>query len=396
MYEAFFGLKEKPFGIVPNPDYLYFSPRHKEALTFLEYGLMDNVGAVLLTGEIGIGKTTLIRYVINNFCTDIITPVIYNTNLSPEQLIETILQSLQLPVEKDSKSHNYETLNQFLLNQLKQEKRVVLTIDEAQNLPPDTLEEVRMLSNLQTDSQMLLQVLLVGQPEFRARIQQPELSQLAQRIAVNFHLEALKQAESLAYIEHRLAVAGRDDSLFSDEALVQIYQASKGIPRNINLICDSALVYGFGYEMQSIGTEVIDQVLADKNKIGLEFIQPTAPQPENGAANGNGFSNGNGTVQYTKNDVKIIKKLKTFEIQFAEFQRRIQRRVNDLSKKVDNIQNELTNSLTELVLTERNRNEELLVQNQKLTSQFEELNNKHRQLIKRLNDDQPFEVKSND
>jgi hypothetical protein len=253
-----------------------------------------------------------------------------------------------------------------------------------------------MLSNLQTDSQMLLQVLLVGQPEFRARIQQPELSQLAQRIAVNFHLEALEQAESLAYIEHRLAVAGRDDSLFSDEALVQIYQASKGIPRNINLICDSALVYGFGYEMQSIGTEVIDQVLADKNKIGLEFIQPTALQPENGAANGNGFSNGNGTVQYTKNDVKIIKKLKTFEIQFAEFQRRIQRRVNDLSKKVDNIQNELTNSLTELVLTERNRNEELLVKNQKLTSQFEELNNKHRQLIKRLNDDQPFEVKSND
>lgn len=394
MYEAFFGLKEKPFGIVPNPDYLYFSPRHKEALTFLEYGLMDNVGAVLLTGEIGIGKTTLLRYVINNFCTDIITPVIYNTNLSPEQLIETILQSLQLPVEKGSKANNSERLNQFLLDQLKQDKRVLLTIDEAQNLPPDTLEEVRMLSNLQTDNQMLLQVLLVGQPEFRARIQQPELSQLAQRIAVNFHLEALEQAESLAYIQHRLSVAGRDDSLFTDEALVQIYQASKGIPRNINLICDSALVYGFGYEMQTIGTEVIDQVLADKNKIGLEFIQPVAPQPEAGAANGNGV--GNGKVQYTNNDIKIIKKLKTFEIQFAEFQRRIQRRVNELTKKVDHIQNELTNSLTELVVTERNRNEELLVQNQKLANQYEELNNKHRQLIKRLNDDQPFEVKSND
>lgn len=396
MYEAFFGLKEKPFGIVPNPDYLYFSPRHKEALTFLEYGLMDNVGAVLLTGEIGIGKTTLIRYVINNFCTDIITPVIYNTNLSPEQLIETILQSLQLPVEKGSKANNSERLTQFLLDQLKQDKRVLLTIDEAQNLPHDTLEEVRMLSNLQTDNQMLLQVLLVGQPEFRARIQQPELSQLAQRIAVNFHLEALEQAESLAYIQHRLSVAGRDDSLFTNEALVQIYQASKGIPRNINLICDSALVYGFGYEMQTIGTEVIDQVLADKNKIGLEFIQPPAPQPEAGANNGNGFGNGNGKVQYTNNDVKIIKKLKTFEIQFAEFQRRIQSRVRELSQKVDNIQNELTNSLTELVMTERNRNEELIVKNQKLTSQLEELSNKHRQLIKRLNDDQPFEVKSND
>lgn len=394
MYEAFFGLKEKPFGIVPNPDYLYFSPRHKEALTFLEYGLMDNVGAVLLTGEIGIGKTTLVRYVINNFCTDIITSVIYNTNLSPEQLIETILQSLQLPVDKGSKANNSERLNEFLLDQLKQNKRVLLTIDEAQNLPPATLEEVRMLSNLQTDSQMLLQVLLVGQPEFRARIQQPELSQLAQRIAVNFHLEALEQAESLAYIEHRLSIAGREDSLFTNEALVQIYQASKGIPRNINLICDSALVYGFGYEMQTIGTEVIDQVLADKNKIGLEFIQPSASQPKAGASNANGFSNG--TVQYTNNDVKIIKKLKTFEIQFAEFQRRIQSRVRELSKKVDNIQNELTNSLTELVLTEHNRNEELLLQNQKLASQYEELNNKYRQLIKRLNEDQPFEVKSND
>jgi general secretion pathway protein A len=388
MYEAFFGLKEKPFGIVPNPDYLYFSPRHKEALTFLEYGLMDNVGAVLLTGEIGIGKTTLIRYVINNFCSDIITPVIYNTNLSPEQLIEAILQSLRLPVEKDIKSYNYETLNQFLLDQLKQEKRVVLTIDEAQNMPPSTLEEVRMLSNLQTDSQMLLQVLLVGQPEFRARLQQPELSQLAQRIAVNFHLEALEQAESLAYIEHRLSVAGRDDSLFTNEALIQIYQASKGIPRNINLICDSALVYGFGYEMQTIGTDVIDQVLADKNKIGLEFIQPKTPQPVAGAHNGK--------VQYTSGDINIIKKLRTFEIQFAEFQSRIQRRVNELSKKVDNIQNELTNSLTELVHAERSRNEKLLVQNQKLVSQYEELNNKHRQLIKRRNTDQPFEVKSND
>jgi general secretion pathway protein A len=388
MYEAFFGLKEKPFGIVPNPDYLYFSPRYKEALTFLEYGLMDNVGAVLLTGEIGIGKTTLLRYVINNYCSDIITPVIYNTNLSPEQLIEAILQSLHLAVGKDSKSHNYETLNQFLLTQLKQGKRVVLIIDEAQNLPPGTLEEVRMLSNLQTDSQMLLQVLLVGQPEFRARLQQPELSQLAQRIAVNFHLEALEQAESLAYIQHRLSVAGRDDSLFTNEALVQIHQASKGIPRNINLICDSALVYGFGYEMQTIGTEVIDQVLADKNKIGLGFIQPKTPQPKAEA--------GSGKVQHTNDHINIIKKLKTFEIQFAEFKGRIQRRVNELSKKVDNIQNELTNSLTELVLAERSRNEKLLVQNQKLVSQYEELNNKHRQLIKRLNTDQPFEVKSND
>jgi general secretion pathway protein A len=394
MYEAFFGLKEKPFGIVPNPDYLYFSPRYKEALTFLEYGLMDNVGAVLLTGEIGIGKTTLIRYAINNLCSDsdIIAPVIYNTNLSPEQLIETILQSLQLPVEKGSKADNFQQLNQFLLDQSEENKRVLLTIDEVQNLPPDTLEEVRMLSNLQTDSQMLLQVLLVGQPEFRTRIQKPELSQLAQRIAVNYHLEALEQAETMAYIQHRLSIAGRKKSLFTDEALVQIYQASKGIPRNINLICDSALVYGFGYEMQTIGTEVIDQVLADKNKIGLEFLQPTALQPEAGNVNGND----GGKIRIANDNGKIITKLKTYEIQFAEFQRHVQHRVGELSKRIDKIQHELTSSLKELVLVERNRNEELLAQYNKLTSQYKELNNKHRRLIKQLNGNPPFEVKLND
>jgi general secretion pathway protein A len=394
MYEAFFGLKEKPFGIVPNPDYLYFSPRYKEALTFLEYGLMDNVGAVLLTGEIGIGKTTLIRYAINNICSGIIAPVIYNTNLSPEQLIETILQSLKLPVEKGSKPNNYERLNQFLLDQNEKDKRVLLTIDEVQNLPLETLEEVRMLSNLQTDSQMLLQVLLVGQPEFRTRIQQPELSHLAQRIAVNFHLEALEQAETLAYIRHRLAVAGRNNSLFSEEALVQIFEASKGIPRNINLICDSALVYGFGYEMQTIGTDVIDQVLADKNKIGLEFIQP--PEAQGQAKAINGSAPGNHRANFTGYDSKTIEELKRFESNFKEFQNRLQRKVNDLSKKVDHIQSEVTNSLTELVLTERNRNEKLLVQNQKLTSQFEELNKKYRHIIKRRSNGQPFEVKLND
>jgi general secretion pathway protein A len=391
MYEAFFGLKEKPFGIVPNPDYLYFSPRYKEALTFLEYGLMDNVGAVLLTGEIGIGKTTLIRYVINNFGSDIVAPVIYNTNLSPEQLIETILQTLRLPAEKGSKPNNLERLNQFLLEQNEQNKRVLLTIDEIQNLSLDTLEEVRMLSNLQTDSKMLLQVLLVGQPEFRARIQRPELSQLAQRIAVNYHLEALEQDEAMAYIQHRLSIAGREDPLFTDEALVQIYQASKGIPRNINLICDSALVYGFGYEMQTIGTDVIDQVLADKNKIGLEFLQSPASHPQTGDGNDNS------KAQFTtNNNGEILNTIKSLEVQFAEFQRRIQRRVGELSKKVDNIQHELTDTLTELVMVERTRNEKLLVQNNKLTNQYKELNNKHRQLIKRLNDHQPFEVKSND
>ena len=394
MYEAFFGLKEKPFGIVPNTDYLYFSPSHKEALTFLEYGLMDNVGAILLTGDVGIGKTTLIRYVIKHYCSDLVAPVIYNTNLTPEQLIETILQSLQLPAEKDSKANNFERLNVYLLEQVEQKKRVLLTIDEAQNLPRDTLEEVRMLSNLQTESQMLLQVLLVGQPELRTRIQKPELSQLAQRIAVNFHLEPLGKDETLTYIQHRLAIAGREDGIFSEDALEQIYKASKGIPRNINLICDSALVYGFGYEMQTIDTDVIDQVLADKNKIGLECIKPSAQQPVSTAMNGSNFSSG--MHQFSNTDLKIIKKLKSFETQLADFQKHIKHRVGDLAKQVENVQNELTSSLTDLVRTERKRNEELLIQNQELANQYEELNKKHRQLIKRLNDDQPFEVKSND
>ena len=390
MYEAFFGFKEKPFDIVPNPDYLYFSPRHKEALTYLEYGLMDNVGTILLTGDIGIGKTTLIRYVINNFCTDIITPVIYNTNLNPGQLIETILQSLQLPAEKDSKAKNSETLNQYLLEQVAQQKRVLLTIDEAQNLPPDTLEEVRMLSNLQNDEQMLLQVLLVGQPEFKTRIQKEKLSQLAQRIAVNYHLEALDQAEALAYIQHRLSIAGRDDAIFTDSALEQIYQAAKGIPRNINLICDSALVYGFGYEMQSIGTEVIDQVLADKNKIGLECIQ-TAPSERMATA-----SNGSGITFNRNIEILIQRKTKLFESQLAEFQRKVQGRISELANKVDNLQNQLTNSLTELVQAERKRNGELLIQNQQLIKECNELKKSHRRNTNQGNNQRPIKLKANE
>ena len=279
-------------------------------------------------------------------------------------------------------------LNKFLLDQLDQDTRVVLTIDEAQNLPHDTLEEVRMLSNLQTDAQMLLQVLLVGQPEFKTRIQKEELSQLAQRVAVNYHLEALDQAESLAYIQHRFSIAGRDDAIFTDSALEQIYQASKGIPRNINLICDSALVYGFGYEMQSIGTEVINQVLADKNKIGLECIQPSPSQPVATAGTG---------ITFNRNiEILIQKKLKLFESQLVEFQRKVQRRVSDLTNKVDNLQNQLTNSLTELVQAERKRNGELLIKNQQLNQQYDKLKKKHQQTTNNRNNHRPIKLKANE
>jgi type II secretory pathway predicted ATPase ExeA len=283
MYENFYGLKEKPFQIVPNPDYLFMSHVHENALTYLEYGLMENVGFILLIGEIGAGKTTLVKHIMDQFESEKEMAVIFNTNVTTEELICLILQAFDLEPKQGNKTKNIELFYQFLIDRYAQNKPVILIFDEAQNLSDEALEEVRMLSNLQSDEHHLLQVMLVGQPELRIKLQKPAHSPFAQRIAVNFFLSGLDKDETRSYIDYRLEKAGGRPDIFSAEAVDMIFEASSGIPRSINLLCDSALVYGFGYDLTTIDEKVIMQVIKDKDGMGINgatiFFDKVVPGP---------------------------------------------------------------------------------------------------------------------
>jgi len=270
MYEEFYNLREKPFSIVPDPSFLYPSSKHRMALSYLEYGLLDGIGFILLTGEIGTGKTTILRKLLSQIPSDIEVGVISNTNVSSDQLLEMILQEFELPPSSGGKAKYLEILNDFLIESYGRHSRVLLVVDEAQNLPHDAMEEIRMLSNLQTDKQALLQIVLSGQPGLRARLQHPSLIQLSQRIAVSYHLIPLDLDETVAYIAHRLKVAGsQNDGLFTPEALERVFHHSGGIPRRINILCDSALVYGFADELRTIDAKVVEHVVADKWEVGI-------------------------------------------------------------------------------------------------------------------------------
>jgi len=270
MYESFYGLNEKPFHIVPNPNYLYLSPKHQNALTHLEYGLMEHVGFILLTGEIGTGKTTLVRYLLNQIESDMEVAVIFNTNVSSDQLLNLILNEFELTAQADDKIKTLDIFYQFLIEKFAEDKRVLLIIDEAQNLSPESLEEVRMLSNLQSDEQMLLQIMLVGQTELKEKLRNPALAQFTQRIAVNYHLTALPEEDTGRYIAYRLEKAGGRPDIFTSDAVGLVHRASGGIPRSINLLCDAAMTYGYADELETIDAQVVEQVIKDKGGFGIQ------------------------------------------------------------------------------------------------------------------------------
>jgi len=255
--------------------------KHQLALTYLQYGIAENLGFILLTGDIGTGKTTLIRHILRQIDQDMEVAVIFNTQISGDQLIEMILSEYELTPERNNKSKNLDLLNAFLIAQYARQRKVLIIIDEAQNLSTEVLEEVRMLSNLQSESQMLLQIMLVGQPELKIKIKSPEMAQLTQRIAVNYHLGPLSKEEVSHYIAYRIEQAGGNSDLFTPESIEKIYTFSGGVPRSINLLCDAALVYGFADELQNISTEIIDQVVADKGGIGLQMQEQESSEPEN-------------------------------------------------------------------------------------------------------------------
>lgn len=264
MYLNYYGLKENPFNVTSDPNFLYLSHTHKEALNHLLYGINQKKGFVEITGEIGAGKTTLCRALLNQLDRKTATSLVFNSNLAENQLLEAILNDFGIVPERRNKVIFFKQLNTFLLEQLSLGNNTVLIIDEAQNLRAGTLETIRMLSNLETEKEKLLQIVLVGQPQLREKLASPELLQLRQRISVRFHIKALDGQEIHAYILHRLRVAGAVDTLtFPPDSIDRIFQYTNGIPRVINIVCDKALLLGFARETHFIDQDIIQKSIEE-------------------------------------------------------------------------------------------------------------------------------------
>ncbi len=263
MYLEYYGLREAPFSITPDPRYVFLSERHRDALAHLLYGVGKggSGGFVQLTGEVGTGKTTLSRLLLEQLPEHTRVALLLNPRLSPVELIETACEELKLDItgKRGSLKGLTDTLNAYLLDAYAQGLRVVLIVDEAQNLSMDALEQIRLLTNLETPTPKLLQIILRGQPELRDMLARPELRQLAQRITARYHLTPLDAAETEAYVKHRMAVAGCVRPPFSRLGLRALYQRSNGIPRLINVIADRALMAGYAREQQSIGERLVDR-----------------------------------------------------------------------------------------------------------------------------------------
>ncbi len=271
MYEDFYGFKERPFSLLPDPDFLYLSPQHKLAQAYLEYGINQRVGFVVLTGEIGTGKTTLIKSLLKSRDRNQRLGVLYQTSVGAEDLLELLLREFEVRGHHTSRTTRLAAFNQFLLTAYGRGEHVVLMVDEAQNLGHEALEELRLLSNLQTEKEPLLQVILVGQPGLRDRLRHPALRQLAQRVAVHYHLNPLNLEETKEYVNFRLARAG-GSGIFTGSALDKLYEYTQGVPRRLNAWCDLALVAGFAEGRHEIDGEFIDTVVAAQGG-SLEGLQ---------------------------------------------------------------------------------------------------------------------------
>jgi len=260
MYESFFGLREPAFNLAPDPRFLWLSDTHEEGLAALVYGITRRKGFMLLTGEVGTGKTTLLRAALDQIPTDTDVALVLNTSdLSPLDLLRLVANEFRLPAS-DSKVDHVIALNRFLLAQLEAGQNTVLIIDEAQNLDARLLEEVRLLSNLETDTEKLLQIVLTGQPELREKLAAPELRQLRQRVAIEHHIQQLQPDEVMAYLHHRIDVAGGDyDEIFQPGVDMAFYEYSGGCPRLISLLADRVLLSAFAKELRPIPAALVEK-----------------------------------------------------------------------------------------------------------------------------------------
>jgi general secretion pathway protein A len=267
MYKQFYRLREKPFKLLPDPEFLFLSQGHENGYVHLKYAIIENKGFVVLTGEIGSGKTILINYFLSQIKNELNVGLINSTNLTPAQFIKAMCREFQLNINGRSKFECQQIFSQFLISHYKKRNRVALIVDEAQNLPIKTLEEIRMISNLETEKNHLIQIILVGQPELKSKISRSDLEQLAQRVSVYYHLNGLGESEISQYIKYRLKAGGaRNLNIFTQNAIKTIREFSRCNPRIINIICDNALIYGFTESAKVIDESIIAKCIKDREE----------------------------------------------------------------------------------------------------------------------------------
>jgi general secretion pathway protein A len=264
-YEAFYGFKEPPFNLTPDPKFLFMTPNQREALAYLTYGVQERKGFLVLTGEVGVGKTLIVRTLLDQFGDSVETAIVMNAMLTFKQLLGMALIDFGLPLPGQGKVEMLLAFQQFLLRLRDQNRNAVLVIDEAQNLSPTSLEEFRLLSNLETSTQKLIQIVLVGQPELKEVLNAHRLRQLRQRIPGIWDLKALEPKGVGEYMDHRIRVASgeRNGGVFNESAVEEVVKYSGGIPRVINVVCDRALLIGYVYDRQKIGADIVKTAIEE-------------------------------------------------------------------------------------------------------------------------------------
>lgn len=269
MYLDFYGLRERPFSLTPDSHFLFLSEKHREAIAHVRYGLLERKGFVLITGEIGTGKTTMCRAILKELDKQYKIALILNSMVSPAGLLRSVITDLGISTKARSRYDMIDVLYKFLI----EEKNVILLIDEAQNLNRDALEQIRLLGNLETEKEKLIQIILVGQPELREILEKEHLKQLNQRIAVRYHIMPLHREETKQYIDHRLRMAGDNGRIrWEDDSLQEIYNYSGGVPRVINIVCDYCLINGYIKESNIISKDMTEQAIRETQGVFLESM----------------------------------------------------------------------------------------------------------------------------
>lgn len=264
LYMDHFGLTARPFALAPDPEFLYWTPGHKRAWTMLEYGILTRAPITLITGEVGAGKTTLLRHLLAHSDDELTVGLVANAHGARGELLQWVLQALGLPLgDNESYVTQFDRLQGFLIDEYSVNRRVVLIFDEAQNLTRESLEELRMLTNINSGSDELVQLVLVGQPELRDMVRSPDMTQFAQRVAAACHLNAMNTDEIRAYIRHRVDIAGGAPDIFTDEAIAMIGRSSKGVPRLVNQLAELAMLYAFSTGQETIEPSTVQNVLDD-------------------------------------------------------------------------------------------------------------------------------------
>lgn len=274
LYTSHFGLKERPFSLVPDPDFLFWSPQHQRAYTMLEYGIMTRAPITLITGEVGAGKTTLLHHLLRSVGDDVCIGLIANAHGDRGELLRWVLLALaQTPAPDATYVDLFGQFQSYLISEYALGRRVILIFDEAQNLTRESLEELRMFTNINANKDELLQLILVGQPELRDIVRRVDLTQFAQRVSASFHLSAMDPGTVRAYVSHRLKVAGADHEVFSRAACERVHEATGGVPRLVNQLCDLSMVYAYTKDQLRVSRLTVEQVLED----GVFFAGGTQP-----------------------------------------------------------------------------------------------------------------------